>query len=142
MAENREMSLADLSHLPVGKFCDQPWYNRFGDCLMWYFSKGESYRERIDDRLTVYKSFADNSVIGCQVKGVRAILHTLGQFGVEYKEKGVSLALLFWLSHYNGSELPASPAQAPRKPIYDQLLEEAGDTTVEIEEDDENLVRV
>ena len=84
-----------------GKFEPKPFYSKEGDALTFYFEDEPSYRDRVDDFLTIYRSLKNNEMVGCQIKGVRNILKTLGDFGVSIREKQVSLGLLFigYLGH-------------------------------------------
>lgn len=115
--------LKELASLPRAKFRGEPWYNAAGDCVMWFFGEQESYACRIDDKLTVYRAFGTDDLVGCQVKGVAALLQKLGTFHVKYHEKGVSLALLFYISHYEATERADNPLA--QKPVYDRLIERA-----------------
>lgn len=82
----------DVRH---GEFTPTPLYTPEGDSLMFYIKDEESYRERIDDLLTVYRSFATNEIIGCQIKGVRTKLDELNKFLVTVESEEVLLSLLF-----------------------------------------------
>jgi hypothetical protein len=82
----------DVNH---GEFTPTPLYTPEGDSLMFYIKDEESYRERIDDLLTIYRSFATNEIIGCQIKGVRTKLKELNKFLVTVESEEVLLSLLF-----------------------------------------------
>src|SRR5947208_6737345 len=77
------------------EFVPSPFYTPEGDSLMFYFKDEESYRERIDELLTVYRSIQTNLIIGCQIKGVRHKLDELNKFVVTVTDKEVELGLLF-----------------------------------------------
>lgn len=76
-------------------FIPRPLYTVEGDSLMFYLKDEESFRQRIDDLLTVYRSFATNDIIGCQIKGVRRKLDELNKFRVTVTSEEVDLSLLF-----------------------------------------------
>ena len=117
---NMLREIAGMSLAPHG---GQPWYNSAGDCVMWFFGEQESYASRIDDKLTVYRAFDGDDLVGCQIKGVSALLAKLGKLDIQYHEKGVSLALLFWISHYDAVEAADNPLA--QKPVYNRLVERA-----------------
>ena len=62
---------------------------------MFYIKDEESYRERIDELLTVYRSINTNQIIGCQIKGVRHKLDELRRFSVKVASEELELSLLF-----------------------------------------------
>jgi hypothetical protein len=76
-------------------FTPSPLYTPEGDSLMFFIKDEESFRERIDELLTVYRSVATNEIIGCQIKGVRRKLEELSKFLVTLKSDEVDLGLLF-----------------------------------------------
>ena len=76
-------------------FVPSPLYTPEGDSLMFYMKDEESYRERIDDLLTVYRSIETNEIIGCQIKGVRHKLDELSKFLVTVSSTELELGLLF-----------------------------------------------
>ena len=108
----------------------EPWYNAAGDCLNWYFCEDESYRCRIDDKLTIYKSLENDSLVGCQIKGVTALAAKFGSFGIEVHSKTVRLAVLFLVSQFDA--MPEEGDLRRRQEIYQDLLRRAGDTEVEL----------
>ena len=105
--------LRGLVAKPFSTFRGDPWYNAAGDCLVWYFANRESYAARIDDKLTVYRSFGDDDLVGCQVKGISALFRKFGDFGVRFDDGGISLELIFYVSHFDadraGRDLCHSP---------------------------------
>ena len=54
------------------------WYNPFGDCIVFQTKNEAIVGDRVDHKLTLYRSAIDNAVIGYQIKDVRAILSRLG----------------------------------------------------------------
>src|SRR6266481_2965245 len=76
-------------------FEPSPLYTPEGDSLMFYIKDEDSYHERIDDLLTVYRSITTNQTIGCQIKGVRHKLDELSKFLVTVTSQEFELGLLF-----------------------------------------------
>lgn len=79
----------------------RPWYNPYGDCLVFHVSEDATYADRVDEVLTLYRSIEDDGVVGFQIKGVQAIMKITGSdtIAVSAKTEGgnlteVALALL------------------------------------------------
>ena len=49
-------------------FQPSPLYTPEGDSLMFYIKDEDSYRERIDDLLTVYRSITTNQITAVKLK--------------------------------------------------------------------------
>jgi hypothetical protein len=79
----------------AGAFQPCPLYAPEGDSLTFYLKDEDSYGERIDDLLTIYKSFETGEIVGCQIKGVRRKLRELQKFMVTLKSPKLDLGLLF-----------------------------------------------
>jgi hypothetical protein len=79
---------------PMG-FTPKPYYSAEGDSLTFYFLDKAHYRERIDDFLTVYRSFDDRGLVGCQIKGLPQALELLGDFGLSISDGVVTLNMIF-----------------------------------------------
>src|SRR5438132_13302806 len=94
------------SHKP-GSFKPKPFYSVEGDSLTFYFKDSESYGERVDDFLTVYLSMDDDSLVGCQVKGVPTAVKVLGDFGLIIQSGSIRLGMLF-MAYWAASEEPDS----------------------------------
>jgi hypothetical protein len=86
---------AFIRETKLGKFEPKPFYSKEGDAVTLYFEDEPSYRDRVDDFLTIYRSLQNDEMVGCQIKGIQNILKTLGDFGVSIRDKEVSLGLLF-----------------------------------------------
>jgi hypothetical protein len=89
-----------------------PWplYTAEGDSLTFYVKDEESYGERIDDLLTIYKSIQTDEIVGCQIKGVRRKLDELNKFIVTVKSPKLELGLLF-LTYMATTESPLARHQ-------------------------------
>jgi hypothetical protein len=83
MADMEKHFLADMME-GEGKpeFRAEPWYNPYGDCIVYKRVDEAVVAERIDELLTVYNSAVDNRPIGFQIKGVQAIIQKLGLDGL------------------------------------------------------------
>lgn len=56
-------------------FRPEPWYNPYGDCIIYRTANEAIVADRIDELLTIYRSALDDRPIGFQIKGMRAIIH-------------------------------------------------------------------
>lgn len=62
-------ALAERNATPL-QFKVLPFYSREGDFLSICLTPDRYYCERIDETLTVYRSFSTDEVVGCKIKGV------------------------------------------------------------------------
>lgn len=76
-------------------FTPKPHYSADGDSLTFYFKNEESYGERVDNFLTVYRSITTGDLVGCQVKGLEKALKLLGDFGLFIRDESVLLGMIF-----------------------------------------------
>jgi len=63
-------------------FRAEPWYNAYGDCIVYKVADEAFVADRVDEWLTVYNSAVDGRAIGFQIKGVRAIITKFGLDGL------------------------------------------------------------
>jgi len=91
------------------EFRAEPWYNPYGDCVVFQTADEAVVADRIDDVLTVYRSAVDNRPIGFQVKGVQAIVTQCGLDGLAIESevegdtvKSISVALLLLAAYEIG----------------------------------------
>ena len=63
-------------------FCPDPWYNPYGDCVVYKMADEATIADRIDELLTIYRSAVDNRPIGFQIKGIDAIIRKFGLAGL------------------------------------------------------------
>jgi len=61
------------------QFSAEPWYNPSGDSIHYHLTPEEFFGDRVDDKLTLYRSRETNEVVGCQIKGISAILKKFGR---------------------------------------------------------------
>ncbi len=91
------------------EFRPEPWYNRYGDCIIYQMANEAVVADRVDELLTVYNSALDNRPIGFQVKGVAAIIRKLGLDGLVVKSeadaqgvKSISIMALLLAAYEEG----------------------------------------
>lgn len=114
------------------EFRPEPWYNAVGDCIHYHWMEDEFYAERIDDKLTVYRSTGTGDAVGCEIKGVRALQQKLGDFGIHLNEQdGTPLAMFVFASHTMGKSSDENAAN--REKTYKYLLEQVGKQRVAVE---------
>lgn len=74
-------------------------YNPDGDCIEFLVSDADYYAERMDQLVTIYKSQADDQLVGALIKGVkRFIAEALKEspgFRIEIKDQTMRLEWLF-----------------------------------------------
>jgi len=108
-------------------FTPRPCYSVEGDSLTFYFEDVSSYRERVDDFLTIYKAVGSDKLVGCQIKGLPKALKLLGDFGLVIQDKTVRLGMIFMAC------MAASPQPASRG-RYLELGKVARQTTIPTKE--------
>jgi hypothetical protein len=64
------------------QFRAEPWYNPYGDCIVYQMADEAFVAERVDELLTIYRSVLDGRPIGFQIKGVQAIIRKFGWDGL------------------------------------------------------------
>ena len=95
----------------VPTFLAEPWYNPYGDCIVYKMVDEAAVADRIlDDLLTIYRSAEDNRPIGFQIKGVAAIIRKFGLFGLAVSPEmdrssmtSVSIAALILAAYEEGA---------------------------------------
>ena len=92
---NMETLIEHLKTTKPAGFAPRPFYSAEGDTLTFYFKDEESYRERVDDFLTVYKSIESDKLVGCQLKGLPQALKLLGDFGLIIEDGSIRLGMIF-----------------------------------------------
>lgn len=64
------------------EFRAEPWYNPYGDCIEYQTVDEAVVADRIDEILTIYRSFLTQRPIGFKIKGIDAILIKFGYDGL------------------------------------------------------------
>ena len=107
----------------VPEFRPQPWYNSYGDCIIYQTANEAIVAQRVDELLTVYRSALDNRPIGFQIKGVHAIIEKFGleALTVESEAAGgqirtISITLLLLAAYEQG------PLTAQRRQAYAHIM--------------------
>lgn len=59
-------------------FKAEPWYNKYGDCVVFKSEDVGVVAERIDDILTLYYSIEGRRPVGFQLKGVKHLMQRHG----------------------------------------------------------------
>ena len=78
----------------MGPFRPKPYYEPTGDSVIFYIRDVQSYAKRLNPILTLFLSADDESLVGCEVKGVKRLLRTYGDFMVSVTEhRGEKLRL-------------------------------------------------
>ena len=92
MAET--MTWDSLGSSRVGKFETTAHYDHDSDSVSVFITDEESYRERVDPMLTVYRGIKTKEVVGCQIKHVKRILSTMRAFKIGVTSGEVTIGLL------------------------------------------------
>ncbi|MFQ5730702.1 MAG: hypothetical protein ACE5KM_01985 [Planctomycetaceae bacterium] len=67
--------------------------------MTFYFSNEPDHGKRLNSRVTIYMSDETGELVGCRVKGVRAVLEDIGSFDVSISHGKVKLSMLFVAFH-------------------------------------------
>ncbi len=113
------------------QFLAEPRYSGNGDCVYYHWRSDEFYRDRIDDKLTVYRAIEGGDAVGCQIKGISALQKKLGDFGISINEQdGMPLAIFLFVSQAVADSVEKD--LAARGEMYKYLLEQVGKQKVEL----------
>lgn len=115
---------------PKVSFHAEPSYNKAGDCLTYFFVDSAYYADRVDDVLTVYRSFDGDAIVGFQIKGVSALVRQFETFGYEYDQDGLRLSFLCYASSVAADDFAYAPSQ--RQQAYRDILQQVADTRVRL----------
>lgn len=78
LANPRSHTIEGLVSLPRNQFAPtRAIRSTAGDCVFAYFRNEPSYAERVDERITLFRSLADREVVGCKIKDINGILNYL-----------------------------------------------------------------
>lgn len=113
MAENL---IEYLQAHPAQGFRPMAHYSHQGDFVIYYFRNAASYAQRIDELLTVFRSFETNELVGCKIKGIQHILRTAGAYGVNADHGQVELKFFIFI----GAAMASDEAQVK---CYEELRE-------------------
>jgi hypothetical protein len=120
-----------LSGGNLPQFLAEPRYSGNGDCIYYHWRPDEFYRDRIDDKLTVYRAINGGEAVGCQIKGVAALQKKLGDFGISVNQQdGIPLAIFLFVSQTVADSTETDAAK--RGEMYKYILEQVGKQKVEL----------
>ena len=111
-------------------FDSAPRYNRAGDCLIFFLSNTDYYAERVDDILTVYRSFEPNEIVGLQIKGLEALVREFGSFGCEFKTPEVEISLICMASSVLAKQIDCD--FGTRQRVYQDVTSRVASTRFDI----------
>jgi len=108
------------------EFRPEPWYNPYGDCVVFLAANEATYADRVDEVLTLYRAQNDDRAVGFQIKGVQAIIDQFGLRGVQIGAEGegrevVSVRMLLLVALRQARE----PLTHHRLQVYDDILVQA-----------------
>jgi len=110
--------------------CPAAFYNPDGDSITFLIEATEYYGQRVDDRLTVYRAFDDDRIVGSYFKGVRIVVELLTKkmpgFAHFHNDRQIKIEHLFRANFYDTecvTEMQAS--------IYMDLAGQAERTGIE-----------
>ena len=93
-------SVLDAIESNLPEIEQRPQYFSGGDHLVYVFVDDEWYTERVDDRLTVYRSKNTHEMIGCKIKGVSLLAENAKNiFQLEDGEVELRMILLSAVEH-------------------------------------------
>lgn len=76
------------------EFQIHPHYDSDSDSLTVFIANDESFRERVDSLLTVYRSIKSNAVVGCHIKHVTKIVNTVHAFQLGIQSGRIKIGLI------------------------------------------------
>jgi hypothetical protein len=62
---------------PSGFRKDQAWFSQRGDCVFWYSSDSPTFAERLNEDLTIFRTFDTGEVVGSKCKNVTRIINDM-----------------------------------------------------------------
>ena len=84
---------------PSGAFSPCARYDEDADALTLFLSNEPEYRERLNSRVTIYRSMESDQIVGCRIKAVKSVLDDLGSFGIAITDGKWRLTMLFVALH-------------------------------------------
>lgn len=108
--------MESLGAPPKGEFRPTPFICEESDSLTLYFENQPSYGDRIDNFLTVFKSFESDEVVGFELKGIARKMRDLHAMIINAKTARVHVRLI----------IMTYIAEAPEnRAPYDDLLQKS-----------------
>jgi hypothetical protein len=89
--------LAELlrSNPPASTFTPYCYQSKDADALTFKLLPDADYSERLTDHVTLFRSLANGELVGCRIKGVKALLEDLPNF-IHVEHDGRKLSILLW----------------------------------------------
>jgi len=114
-----ETDILDVIERYNRPFSPTPTYTEVGDCIELFFCDVDFHADRVDCWLTVYRSFADNRVIGFMLKNVKTLLSAFESLGLDCRvvRQGSKVQLVSLIAFVPWVE----PAAVERNPYRDLL---------------------
>lgn len=100
MAEDLTGWMTQLAREEAGPFTPSAYYGTEEDSLTFYFRDDESYAQRYNKLVTLFKSLQTGELVGCQIKGLRSIIEGGGHFSAALRVGKIDLGLFFHLLAY------------------------------------------
>jgi len=126
------MNWESLMDASPAAFSPTPHYDPDSDSLSIFVSDDESFRERIDELLTVYRSFRTKEVVGCHVKHVRKILDTVHMFQLGIESRTITIGLILMGLRVTTEGDQAVVKNATYREIIRPIAEGVGGTEIEV----------
>ena len=118
----RKLTWKDLPKGTSGKFEPKPYYDPNDDSITFYFCDDESYRERVDDFLTVYRSCKTEEVVGCHLKNISKILDTVRALKIGLVSKDWTMGLLVLGAPWATDKLLHFQERKYREEVYNPVM--------------------
>lgn len=113
------------------KFSDVPWYNVDGDCIFALFKNSNTYDERVDGILTVFRDMESDEVVGCQIKGIKNLLKDAEKLGIFISDKPIFSVLILASYFVTEKDQTAIP---DRHTLYGDILQRVGTQRLPIQQ--------
>jgi hypothetical protein len=94
MATELDLTSFIDSYQPKSEFEPSCYLCEESDTLTFYFRNDPDYAKRLGKHVTLYLSLEKDELVGCQIKGIRAVLENLPNF-IEIRHGRVKLRLIF-----------------------------------------------
>jgi len=133
MASGMNEFMNEIRSAKLDAFKPAPFYESESDSLLLYVRNEQSHRKRLNSLLTLFLSTSDDSLVGCEVKGVTRIMKQVEQlkasgFGVLVHDHKIKLAVFLAFAL---APAPEDPALEER---YEDDLEGLGDMDIDCPE--------
>lgn len=120
-------SWEDVQRLTPKPFAIRPRVSRAGNCVFMYFAPDEAWADRVDDFLTVYRSFANRRIVGFKLKNLTLLTARLGDLWVEFHSSQFRVYML--IQRVLEASLKSPTFDHETLPKYHDIMETAGAMT-------------